>query len=60
MNGFLKSVLRRMNSSTKLTKIFSKQSKRKQRKYSTLTNYLNELEILNKPQNIMKYKIGAL
>ena len=49
MNGFLKSVLRRMNSSTKLTKIFSKQSKREQRKYSTLTNYLNELDILNKP-----------
>ena len=49
MDGFLKRVLRRMNSSTKLTKIFSKQSKRKQRKYITLTNYLNVLEILNKP-----------
>ena len=29
-------------------KIFSKQSKRKQRKYTTLTNYLNLLEILKK------------
>ena len=48
MNGFLKSVLHRMNSNTKIIKIFLKQSKRKQRKYAALTNYLNVLEILKK------------
>ena len=48
MNGLLKSVLHRMNSDTKIIKIFLKQSERKQRKYNTLTNYLNVLEILKK------------
>ena len=48
MNGLLKSVLHRINSDTKIIKIFLKQSERKQRKYNTLTNYLNVLEILKK------------
>ena len=48
MNGFLKSVLHRMNKKTKTIRIFSKQLKRKQRKYITPTNYLNILEILKK------------
>ena len=48
MNGFLKTVLPRINSNTKIIKIFSKQSNRKQRKYTTLRNYLNLLEILKK------------
>ena len=46
MNGFLKSEIHRMNSNTKIRKIFSKQSKRKQRKYTALTNYLNVLEYI--------------
>ena len=48
MNGFLKSVLHRMNRNTKIIKIFSKQLKRKQRKHFNTTNYLNLLEILQK------------
>ena len=44
MNGFLKSMLHKMNSNTKIMKIFSKQSKRKLRKNTTLTNNLNVLE----------------
>ena len=48
MNGSLKSGLHRMNSDTKVIKIFSKQSKRKQRKYTAVSNYLNVLEILKK------------
>ena len=47
-----------MNRNTKIIKIFSKQSKRTQRKYTTLTNYLNVLEILKKPSNVMKDIIG--
>ena len=46
MNGFLKSILHRMNRNTKIIKIFLKQLKRKQRKYTTLSNYLNALEII--------------
>ena len=57
MNCFLKSVLHRMNINTKIIKIFSEQSKRKQRKNTTLTNYLNVLEIL-KTWNVMKDIIG--
>ena len=52
MNGFLKSVLHRMNRNTKNLKIFSKQLKRKQ-KY-TPTNYLNVIEMLKKTWNVMK------
>ena len=48
MNGSLKSGLHRMNSNTKVIKIFSNQSKRKQRKYTAVSNYLNVLEILKK------------
>ena len=48
MNGALKSGLHRMNSNTKVIKIFSNQSKRKQRKYTAVSNYLNVLEILKK------------
>ena len=48
MKSFLKSVLHRMNSITKIKNIFLKQSKRKQRKYTNLTNYLNVLKILKK------------
>ena len=48
MNDFLKSVLHRMNRNTKIIRIFSKQLKRKQRKYTTHANYLNILEILKK------------
>ena len=57
MNGFLKSLLHRMNRNAKIIKIFSKQSKRKQRKYTTPINYLNVLEILKK-WNVMKDIIG--
>ena len=53
INGFLKSVLHRMNRNTKIVKIFSKQLKRKQRKYTTPTKYLNVLEIYRK-WNVMK------
>ena len=35
-----------MNRNTKIIEIFSKQSKRKQRKFTILTNYLNVMEIL--------------
>ena len=45
MNGFLKSVLHRMNKNTKIIKIFSKQLKRKKRKYTTPTSYLSALEM---------------
>ena len=45
MNCFFKSVLYRMNSNKKIINIL-KQSKSKQRKHTTLTNYLNVLEIL--------------
>ena len=48
INGFLKSVLHRMNRSTKIIKFISKQLKRKLQKYPTPTNYLNVLEILKK------------
>ena len=37
-----------MNRNTKIIQIFSKKSKRKQRKFTTLTKYLNVLEILKK------------
>ena len=37
-----------MNSNTEILKVFLKQSKRKQRKYTTLTSYLNVLEIFKK------------
>ena len=47
-----------MNSNTKIIKIFSKQSKRKQRKYTTLSNYLTVLEILKKTWNVMTDIIG--
>ena len=55
MSGFLKSVLQRMNRNTKIIKIFSKQFKRKQRKYITLTNYLNVLEILKNMECYERY-----
>ena len=42
-----------MNRNTKIVKIFSKQLKRKQRKYTTPTKYLNVLEIYRK-WNVMK------
>ena len=58
MNGFLKSVLHRMNSNIKIIRIFSKQLKRKQRKYTVPTNYLNVLEMLKKTWNVMKDVIG--
>ena len=47
MNGFLKSLFQRMYRNTKTKRIFSKQLKRKQIKYTT-TNYLIALEILKK------------
>ena len=43
-----------MNINTKIIQIFSKKSKRKQRKFTTLTKYLNVLEILKKTWDIMK------
>ena len=58
MNGFLKSVLHIMNRNTKIIRIFSKQLKRNQRKYTADTNYLNVLEILKKIWNVMKDTIG--
>ena len=60
MNGFLKSLLHRMNRNTNIIKIFSKQSKRKQRKYTIPTNHLYVLEILKKKKtwNVMKDVIG--
>ena len=53
MNGFLKSLLHRMNRNTNIIKIFSKQSKRKQRKYTIPTNHLYVLEILKKKKHGM-------
>ena len=47
-----------MNRNTKIIKIFLKQSKTKERKYTTLTNYLNVLEILKKTWNVMKHITG--
>ena len=58
MNNFWKSVLHRMNKNTKIVKDFSKKLKRKQRKYTTPTNYLNVLYILKKTWNVMKNIIG--
>ena len=55
---FLKSVLHGMNRNTKIIRIFSKKLKRKQRKYTTSTNYLNVLEILKKTWNVVKDIIG--
>ena len=55
MNGFLKGTLQRMNSNAKIIEIFSKQSKRKQRKYTTATNYLNVLEIFKKMECYKRY-----
>ena len=37
-----------MNINTKIIQIFSKKTKRKQRKFTALTKYLNVLEILKK------------
>ena len=54
MNDFLKSVPSRMSKNTKTIRIFTKQLKRKQRKTTTLTNYLNVLEISKEIWNIMK------
>ena len=45
MNGFSKGVLHRKNKNTKIIKILLKQLKRRQRKYTTPTNYLNVLNI---------------
>ena len=50
-----------MNRNTKIIKIFSKESERKQRKYTTLTNYLNVLETLKKNMECYErynWKIG--
>ena len=47
-----------MNRNTKIIKIFSTQLKRKQRKYTIPTNYLNVLEMLKKTWNVMKDIIG--
>ena len=55
---FLKSVLHGMNRNKKIIRIFSKKLKRKQRKYTTSTNYLNVLEILKKTWNVIKDIIG--
>ena len=55
MNGFLKNVLHRMNSNTKIIKIFSIKSKRKQKIYTTLTNYLNVLEVLKNMECYERY-----
>ena len=46
MNSFLRRVHHRMNRNLKFVKIFSKQLKRKERKYTTPTNYLILLKIL--------------
>ena len=54
MNDFLKSVPYRMSKNTKTIRIFTKQLKRKQRKTTTLTSYLNVLEISKEIWNIMK------
>ena len=54
MNSFFKNTLHRMNSNAKIIEIFSKQSKRKQRKYTTATNYLNVLEIFKKNGMLQK------
>ena len=48
MNGFLIGVLHRKKKNTKIISIFSKQLKRKERKYATPANYLNALKILKK------------
>ena len=45
-----------MNRNSKIIRSFSKQLKRKQRKYTTPTNYLNVLEILKKTWNVMIMK----
>ena len=49
-----------MNKNTKIIRIFPKQLKSKQRKYTSLTNYLNVLEIFKKTWNIIKGIIGKL
>ena len=54
MNSFLKNVLHRMNRNRKIIRIFSKQFKRKQRKYTTPINYLNVLKIL---KNVECYEV---
>ena len=43
-----------MNRNTKIIQIFLKKLKRKQRKFTTLTKYLNVLEIFKKTWDIMK------
>ena len=48
MNGFLKNALHRKNKNTKIIRIFTKQLKRKERNYTTKTNYLIVLDILKK------------
>ena len=53
LKSFLKSVLHRMNQSAEIIKIFLKQLKRKLRKYTTPTNYLNVLEVL---KNMERYE----
>ena len=58
MYGFLKSLHQRMNSNTKIIKIFLKQSKRKQRKYKTLTKFLKCAGDVEKTWNFMKDIIG--
>ena len=45
---FLKKRTTQYEQEYKLVKIFSKQSKKKQRTYTTATNYLNVLEIFKK------------
>ena len=46
MNVFFKRVLQRINKNTKIIKIILEQLQRKQRKYTTLRNHLNVLEII--------------
>ena len=58
MNGFLKSVLYRMNRNKKIIKIFLKELNKNQRKYTTPTSDLNLLNILKKTGNVMKDIIG--
>ena len=57
MNGFLKNVLHRMNRNTKIIKIFSKQLKRKQRKYATPNKLLKCTGDIKKTWNVMKHTI---
>ena len=58
MNGFLKNALQRKNKNTKIIRIFTKQLKRKERNYTTKTNYLIVLDILKKTCNVMRNTFG--